>query len=128
MKFVVLFVLLLTGCAFSEANIPLAISMVAKGDKDMEKQLATIPIEFVAFVNCGGVILGADGRVHDTFGCYYPQENRIEVATVKPGKSGLEFRYEEEMFRTVRHELIHAKQMKEYGRTWHPIEQEMSPN
>ena len=127
MKFIALAVLILTGCAFSEANIPLAISKVAE-DQAMRDYLATVPIEFVAFPSCNGPELNTSGGVIEVLGCYHLEQNRIEVATFRRNQFGvLEFRYESDMFETVLHELTHAKQMKEYGKVWHPIEQETPP-
>ncbi len=109
----------LCSCAFENANIPRAIAMTTD-DVEMQKYLATIPVSFVGMPECNGAELGKDMKMYYSVGCYYPNENRIEVAIVDRNKN-FEWLYQDQIEETLRHEYCHVIQFKQTKTTWHDI-------
>ena len=116
--------LLASSCAFNQTNVQKCLSAAAK-DTEMQAYLAGIPVSYVAFVSCDGPTFGNDGRMHENMGCYDPNKNTIEVATVyTDGLGRVIFRYEDQIEDSLIHELIHAAQYKKTGHMWHPVERQ----
>ena len=115
-KFILL-ITILSSCAFENANISRTIKMTTD-DSEMQQYLTTSPVSFVAMPECDGPELGNDMKMYYPTGCYYAKENRIEVALVDWNRDS-DWRYQDQIEETLRHEFCHAIQFKQTKTTWH---------